>query len=76
MWIAGGGFKPGYVHGGTDDFGYASVTDVVKVHDLHATLLHRLGLDHHRLSHPHDGRETSLTDAEVTKAQINQKLLA
>ena len=76
LWIAGGGFKPGYVHGATDDFGYASVTDVVNVHDLHATLLHRLGLDHHRLTHPHDGREASLTDAEVTKAQINPKLLA
>ena len=76
LWIAGGGFKPGYVHGATDDFGYAAVTDIVNVHDLHATLLHRIGLDHQRLTHPHDGREASLTDAEVTKAQINQQLLA
>ncbi len=75
-WIAGGGFKPGYVHGATDDFGYASVVDVVNVHDFHATLLHSLGLDHHKLTHPHDGRDASLTDAEVTKAKIVEKLLA
>jgi hypothetical protein len=76
LWLAGGGFKAGYVHGATDDFGYSSVTDVVNVHDLHATLLRSLGLDHHRLSHPHDGRETSLTDAEVTKARVVPELLA
>ena len=46
LWLAGGGFKRGYVHGATDDFGYESATDVVRVHDLHATLLHALGLDH------------------------------
>ena len=43
LWLAGGGFKPGYVHGATDDFGYKSVTDVVPVFDLQATLLHALG---------------------------------
>ena len=75
-WIAGGGFKPGYIHGATDDFGYAAVQDVVNVHDFHATLLHSLGLDHHKLTHPHDGRDASLTDAEVTKAKIVEKLLA
>jgi uncharacterized protein (DUF1501 family) len=75
-WLAGGGFKPGYVHGATDDFGYAATTDIVNVHDFHATLLHALGLDHHKLTHPHDGRETSLTDAEVTKAKVVDKLLA
>jgi hypothetical protein len=64
------------MHGATDDFGYASVTDVVTVHDLHATFLESLGLDHQRLSHPHDGRETSLTDHEVTKAHIVDALLA
>jgi uncharacterized protein (DUF1501 family) len=76
LWLAGGGFKPGYVHGATDDFGYKSITDVVTVHDFHATLLHALGLDHRRLTHPHDGRDTSLTDAEVTKARIVPQLLA
>lgn len=75
-WLAGGGFKPGYVHGATDDFGYAAVQDIVNMHDFHATLLHTLGLDHHKLTHPHDGRETSLTDAEVTKAKLVEKLLA
>ena len=55
-WIAGGGFRGGYTHGATDDFGYKSVQDVVTVHDLHATLLHALGLDHRKLAVQHDGR--------------------
>lgn len=76
LWLAGGGFKAGYVHGSTDDFGYASVTDIVNVHDLHATLLHALGLDHRLLSHPHEGRDASLTDADVTKAKVVHELLA
>ncbi len=76
LWLAGGGFKGGYVHGATDDFGYAAVKDVVTVHDLHATLLTTLGLDHRALAYPHEGRPTSLTDAEVTKARIVPELLA
>jgi hypothetical protein len=76
LWLAGGGFKPGYVHGATDEFGYEAVRDVVTVHDLHATLLAALGLDHRQLAYPHDGRPTSLTDAEVTKAQVVPALLA
>ncbi|MGD9724097.1 MAG: DUF1501 domain-containing protein [Pirellulales bacterium] len=76
LWIAGGGFKPGYVHGATDEFGYEAVQDVVTVHDLHATLLAALGLDHQRLTYPHDGRPTSLTDPEVTKARVVPALLA
>jgi hypothetical protein len=76
LWLAGGGFKGGYVHGATDDFGYEAVKDVVTVHDLHATLLAALGLDHRRLSYPHDGRPTSLTDPEVTKARLVSELLA
>ena len=75
MWIAGGGFRGGYTHGATDDFGYKSVQDVVTVHDLHATLLHALGLDHRKLTYPHEGRLDSLTDAEVTKAKIVPQLL-
>lgn len=75
LWIAGGGFKPGYVHGATDDWGYSAVKDVVSVHDLHATLLHALGIDHHRLTYPHEGREASLTDADVTHAGIVRELL-
>ena len=76
LWLAGGGFRAGHVHGATDDFGYASVTDVVNVHDLHATLLHTLGLDHRQLTHPYEGRDASLTDADVTKANIVKALLA
>jgi hypothetical protein len=76
MWLAGGGFKRGYVHGATDDFGYQSVQDVVRVYDLHATLLHTLGLDHHKLTYPHEGRADSLTDAEVTDAAVVPQLLS
>ena len=75
-WLAGGGFKAGYVHGATDDFGYKSVEKVVNIHELHATLLHCLGLDHLKLTYPHDGREASLTDADVTKARLVFDLLA
>jgi uncharacterized protein (DUF1501 family) len=76
LWLAGGGFKGGYVHGATDDFAYEAVKDVVTVHDLHATLLAALGLDHRKLVYPHDGRPTSLTDAEVTKAKVVPQLLS
>jgi Protein of unknown function (DUF1501) len=76
LWLAGGGFKGGYVHGATDEFGYRSVKDVVRVHDLHATLMHALGLDHTRLTFPHEGRDDSLTDVSVTKADVIEALLA
>lgn len=76
LWLAGGGFRQGYTHGATDDFGYKSVENVVTVHDLQATLLDALGIDHRQLTYPHDGRETSLTDAEVTKARVIRELLA
>ena len=76
LWLAGGGFKRGYVHGATDEFGYQAVTDVVRVHDLHATLLDALGLDHEQLTYPHEGRDDTLTDFVVTNAQVVDKLLA
>ncbi len=76
LWLAGGGFRRGYVHGATDAVGYAAVQDPVSVHNLHATLLHALGLDHTRLTYPHDGRPGSLTDIAITKAQVEPKLLA
>jgi hypothetical protein len=76
LWLAGGGFKKGYAHGTTDDFGYRAVTDVVRVYDLHATILRALGLDHERLTYPHAGREDSLTDPSVTKARVVPELLA
>lgn len=76
LWLAGGGFRQGYTHGATDDFGYKAVEDVVTVHDLQATLLDAFGIDHRQLTYPHDGREASLTDAEVTKARVVRELLA
>ena len=75
LWLAGGGFRKGYVHGGTDDFGYSSVQDVVHVSDLHATLLQALGLDHEQLTFPHEGRADSLTDVAVSRARVIEKLL-
>jgi len=62
IWLAGGGFKGGYSYGATDDFGYFAVDRPVEMHDLHATLLHALGLDHTRLTVRFDGRDMRLTD--------------
>lgn len=62
LWMAGGGVKPGIVYGETDDFGYNIVKDPVHVHDLHATILHLMGLDHERLVFKHLGRRYRLTD--------------
>lgn len=62
MWMAGGGVKAGYVHGQTDDFGYHVVKDPVHIHDLHATVLHLLGIDHEMLTYRHAGRDFRLTD--------------
>jgi hypothetical protein len=76
LWLAGGGFRKGTVHGATDDFGYQSIHDVVTVHDLHATMLKALGIDHRRLTFRHDGRDASLTDPDVTKARVIDELLA
>jgi len=76
LWLAGGGFKAGHAHGATDDFGYASTEKIVRVADLHATLLHALGLDHERLGFQHEGREDTLTDAAVTKARVVGELMA
>jgi hypothetical protein len=76
LWLAGGGFKRGYVHGETDEFAYKAVRDEVRVIDLHATLLSALGLDHERLTYPHAGREDSLTDVGVTRARVIPELLA
>ena len=62
MVLAGGGTRPGYAHGETDDFGYHAVSDRVHMHDLHATILHLLGLDHARLTYRYAGRDFRLTD--------------
>ena len=61
-WLAGAGIRGGASHGQTDDLGYKAVVDPVTVHDLHATMLHLLGLDHLRLTHRHLGRDVRLTD--------------
>ncbi len=62
MWLAGAGVKTGMAYGATDDYGYYSVDKKVHIHDLHATVLHLLGLDHTRLTYRHAGRDFRLTD--------------
>lgn len=62
IWMAGGGVKPGIVHGATDEFGYNIARDPVHVHDFHATVLHLLGLNHEQLIFKHQGRRYRLTD--------------
>jgi hypothetical protein len=62
MWLTGGGVKGGISYGATDDLGYNAVENVVEVHDLHATMLHLLGIDHKRLTYKFQGRDFRLTD--------------
>jgi len=62
MWMAGGGVKGGHVHGATDELGFAAVENKVHVHDLHATVLHLMGIDHERLTYRYSGRDFRLTD--------------
>lgn len=62
MWLAGGGVRGGYVHGATDEFGFAAQENKVHVHDLQATILHLLGFDHEKLTFRHAGRDFRLTD--------------
>ena len=73
MWLAGGGIKGGISHGSTDELGYAAVEDVVPVHDLHATMLHLLGVDHKRLTYKFQGRDFRLTDVH---GNVVRKILA
>ena len=63
LLVAGGGFKPGHIHGATDEFGYQSVEGRVSCPSLLATLLHQFGIDHTRLAYHHNGRDETLTDA-------------
>ncbi len=67
MWMAGGGVKGGVSHGATDELGYHSVEDVVHVRDLHATMLHLLGIDAGRFSYPHQGLDMRLTGVEPAR---------
>ena len=62
MWMAGGGVKPGLVYGATDEYGYYAVENKVHMHDLHATILHLLGMDHTKLTYRYSGRDMRLTD--------------
>jgi len=73
VWMAGGGVKPGTTIGRTDDLGYNVIEDPVDVHDLHATILHLMGLDHTKLTYRFQGREFRLTDVS---GQVVAKLLA
>jgi hypothetical protein len=62
IWMAGGGVKGGTIYGATDDYGYYAVENRVSIHDLHATMLHLLGIDHKRLTYRYSGRDMRLTD--------------
>jgi hypothetical protein len=73
MWLAGGGIKPGQIIGGTDELGYHITRDPIHVHDLQATLLHCLGLNHEHLTFRHQGRDFRLTDVS---GEVMTKLLA
>jgi hypothetical protein len=74
MWLAGGGFKAGQVYGKTDELGFGAVENPVHIHDLHATILHQLGLDHQRLAVRLQGLDFRLTGVEP--AQVIRGLLA
>ncbi len=76
LLLAGGGFRGGHVHGATDEVGYRAVEGRVSVNDLHATLLHQLGLDHNELTFTHHGRPETLTDAVVTNARVVSEIIA
>ncbi len=73
MWLAGGGVRGGMVHGATDEFGWDAIEGRVHVHDLHATILHLLGLDHQRLTYNYAGRDFRLTDVY---GQVVREVLA
>ena len=72
-WLAGGGVKGGVHYGATDEIGFKAADDRVAVHDLHATILHLLGLDHTRLTYRHAGRDYRLTDVH---GEVVKKILA
>ncbi|HEV3261962.1 MAG TPA: DUF1501 domain-containing protein [Gemmataceae bacterium] len=73
MWLAGGGVKGGMVYGATDEFGFAAIDKRMHVHDLHATVLHLMGLDHERLTFRYSGRDFRLTDVS---GQVAREIIA
>ena len=72
-WLAGGGVKAGYSHGETDEFSYTVAKDGVHIHDMNATLMHILGIDHERLTYKSQGRDFRLTDVH---GKVVKELLA
>jgi hypothetical protein len=74
MWLCGGGVRGGLTYGATDDLGYNAVENPVHVHDLHATMLHLLGLDHERLTFRYQGLDARLTGVEP--ARVVKEILA
>jgi hypothetical protein len=73
MWLAGGGVRGGMAYGTTDPLGLRAIENKVHIHDLHATILHLLGLDHEQLTFLHHGREERLTD---TAGRVIHDILA
>ena len=73
VWLAGGGTKPGIAYGQTDELGYEAVENPMHIHDLHATILHLLGLNHERLTYRYAGRDMRLTDV---KGVVHKAILA
>jgi hypothetical protein len=73
IWMAGGGVKPGFIYGATDDIGYFAVEDRMHIHDFHATVLHLMGLDHTKLTYNYSGRDFRLTDVA---GEVAHKLIA
>ena len=73
VWMAGGGVKGGTVVGSTDEFGYAAAEDKKSVNDLHATILHLMGMDHEKLTYPHNGRNMRVTDVS---GEVIRKIVA
>ncbi len=73
IWMAGGGVKPGFVFGATDEYGYYAIENKLEIYDLHATMLHLLGLDHKRLTFRFSSRDMRLTDVH---GQVAHELIA
>jgi hypothetical protein len=74
MWLAGGGIKPGFSYGNTDELGYHAAENRVSVHDLHATILHLLGIDHAKFTYKFQGLDSKLTGVEA--ARVVKEILA
>jgi hypothetical protein len=69
IWMAGGGVKPAFTYGATDDIGYHSVEDRMHIRDFHATVLYLLGLDHEKLTYRYSGRDFRVTDVTAVVAK-------